>query len=90
MTSCRTTSSRRPSANSGEYPISAKPAPVAPPSGELQVFGVFAGRISTAELIPEHEFDPRWQAQSYAAENLRNSIATNERIAARRRGLYVG
>jgi hypothetical protein len=73
-----------------EDPIAAQPAPVAAPATELQVIGVFAGRISTAELIPESEFDPRWQAQSQATNNWRSSIERNERIAARRRGVFIG
>jgi hypothetical protein len=39
-----------------EDPIAAKPAPAAAPSGELQIVGVFAGRITAAQLIPDSEY----------------------------------
>jgi hypothetical protein len=64
-------------------------SPQPAPAPEL-VVGVFVGRVTAAELIDDAEFEPRWRAQSQATENWRNSIQANERIAARRRGLWVG
>jgi hypothetical protein len=68
-----------------EDPIIAQPAPAAAPSGELQVIGVFAGRISTAQLIDDSEFDPRWK-ESIATRNWRASIERNQKL----RGRFIG
>jgi hypothetical protein len=52
---------------------------------------IFASTTNTAAvLIPDSEFEPRWRAQSRATENWRHSIEVNERIAARRRTIWVG
>jgi hypothetical protein len=74
-------------------PISPQPAPVAA-APELNVavaVGVFVGQGSgTRELIDDSEFHTSVSFGDRATNNWRRSIAENERIQQRRRGLYVG
>jgi hypothetical protein len=67
------------------------PAPVAPPDQPLVAIGVFVGSNSgsTAELIDDAEFEPRWQCQSRATDNWRHSIEVNARIS-QRNGRWIG
>jgi hypothetical protein len=50
---------------------------------------VFVGNSSSAVLIPDAEFEPRWRAQSFATDNWHESIRRNE-IINRQNGRWVG
>jgi hypothetical protein len=55
-------------------PIAAQPAPVvAAPPTEVSIVGVFVGRATTAQLIDDSEYEPRWQ-ESIATRNWRASL----------------
>ena len=71
-------------------PIASSPAPAAAPANELQIIGVFAGRITSAELIDDSEFHTSVSFGDRATNNWRASIERNQRMAQRRRGLWVG
>jgi hypothetical protein len=58
------------------------------PPNELTVVGLFAGKISSAELLADSEFHS--SVHDLTTANWRRSIARNQRLAQQRRGLWIG